>query len=87
MRISKIHSQRKLVKNTPTSTSTRIITVEESADGCEVKMNGRLTDWGKTFPNSSQNFSSKPCNSLKDAEAYADELLDDSLKGGFAMAV
>jgi hypothetical protein len=84
--MSTFHSLRKLVKETSTSTCTRIIVVENSSDRIAVKVNEHLTDWARSFPNTSQKVSSRSRNSLEDAEAYASQLLDDSLQDGFVRA-
>jgi hypothetical protein len=48
--MSKFHSLRKMVKETRTSTCTRIIVVENGLDRVTVKVNGHLTDWVRSFP-------------------------------------
>jgi hypothetical protein len=81
-----VHSLRKLVKETNSSTCTRIIFVEDSADGIAVKVNEHSTDWEKPFPNTSQKVSSRPRHSLEDAEVYASDLFGVSLLDGFVRA-
>jgi hypothetical protein len=81
-----IYSQRKAVKETTISRCVRTITVEDGSEGIEVKLNERLTDWEKSFPNTYQKVSSIPRDSLEEAEAYANELLEDTLKAGFLLA-
>jgi hypothetical protein len=85
--MSKFHSIRKLVKETRTSTCTRIIEVEDTPDRIAVKVNEHLTDWVRSFPNTSQKVSSRQGHSLEDAEAYASHLLDASLQDGFVRAL
>jgi len=85
--MSKFHSQRKVVRDTRTSACTCIITVEDSSDGVAVKVDEHLTDWAKSFPNTSQKVSSRPRNSLEDAEAHASQLLDARLRDGFFLAL
>jgi hypothetical protein len=46
-----------------------------------------LTDWTRSFPNSSQKVSSRLGRSLEDAEAYASHLLEVSLQDGFVRAL
>jgi hypothetical protein len=79
-------SLRKVVKETSSSTCTRIIFVEDSADGIAVEVNEHSTDWVKPFPNTSQNVSSRPRHSLEDAELYASDLFGVSLLDGFVQA-
>jgi hypothetical protein len=52
--MSKFHSLRKMVKETRTSTCTLIIVVENGLDRITVKVNEHLTDWARSFPNTSQ---------------------------------
>jgi hypothetical protein len=85
--MSKYHSLRKMVKETRTSTCTRIIVVENGLDRITVKVNEHLTDWVRSFPNTSQKVSSRRGHSLEDAEVYASQLLDASLKDGFVRAL
>jgi hypothetical protein len=85
--MSTFHSLQKLVKETRTSTCTRIIVVENSSDRIAVKVNEHLTDWARSFPNTSQKVSSRRGRSLEDAEAYASHLLDASLEDGFVRAL
>jgi hypothetical protein len=85
--MSEFHSLRKLVKETSTSTCTRIIMVENSSDRIAVKVNEHLTDWVRSFPNTSQKALSRRGHSLEDAEAYASHLLDASLQDGFVRAL
>ena len=79
------HSLRKVVKETSSSTCTRIIVVEASADGIVVKVNEHSTDWVKPFPNTSQKVSSGHA-SLEDPELYASDLFGVSLLDGFVQA-
>jgi hypothetical protein len=81
------HSLRKLVKETSSSTCTRVIFVEHSSEGIAVKVNEHLTYWARPFPNTSQKVSSKLRHSLEDAEAYASHLLEVSLQDGFIRAL
>jgi hypothetical protein len=85
--MSKFLSLRKLVKETRTSTCTRIIVVENSSDRIAVKVTEYLTDWARTFPNPSEKVLSRPGQSLKDVEAYASHLLDASSRDGFVRAL
>ena len=85
--MSKFHSLRKVLKETGTSTCTRIIMVENSSDRIAVKVNEHLTDWARSFPNTSQKVSSRWDHSLEDAEAYASHLLEGSLQDGFVQAL
>jgi hypothetical protein len=85
--MSKFHSLRKVVKETTTSTCTRIIMVENSSDRIAVDVNEHLTDWVRSFPNTSQKISSRRGHSLEHAEAYASHLLDMSLQDGFVLAL
>ena len=85
--MSEFHSLRKVVKETGTSTCTRIIVVEDSSDRIAVKVNEHWTDWVRSFPNTSQKVSSTRGHSLEDAEAYASHLLDASLQDGFIRAL
>ena len=80
------HSLRKVVKETSSSTCTRIIFVEDGAEGLAVKVNEHSTDWVKPFPNTSQKVSSRPRHSLEDAELYASDLFGLSLLDGFVRA-
>jgi hypothetical protein len=48
--MSKFHSLRKMVKETRTSTCTRVIVVENGLDRITVKVNEHLTDWARPFP-------------------------------------
>jgi hypothetical protein len=80
------HSLRKVVKESSSSTCTRIIFVEDNSDGIAVKVNEYLTDWVKPFPNTSQKVSSRPRHSLEDAEVYASYLFGVSLLDGFVQA-
>jgi hypothetical protein len=84
--MSIFHSLRKLVKETGNSTCTRIIVVENGFDRITVKVNEHLTDWARPFPNTSQKISSRRGHSLEDAEVYASQLLDASLRDGFVQA-
>jgi hypothetical protein len=81
-----VHSLRKVVKESSSSTCTRIILVEDDSDGIAVKFNEYLTDWVKPFPNTSQKVSSRPRHSLGDAEVYASHLFGVSLLDGFVPA-
>jgi hypothetical protein len=74
------------VKETSSSTCTRVIFVEDSADGIAVKVNEHLTDWAKPFPDTSQKVSSRLRDSFEDAEVYASHLFEVSLKDGFVRA-
>jgi hypothetical protein len=85
--MSKFHSLRKVLKETGTSTCTRIIMVENSSDRIAVKVNEHLTDWARSFPNTSQKVSSRWGHSLEEAEAFATQLLDASLEDGFVRAL
>ena len=85
--MSIFHSLRKLVKETRTSTCTRIIMVENSSGRIAVSVNEHLTDWVRSFPNTSQKVCSRRGHSLEDAEAYASHLLDASLQDGFIRAL
>ena len=76
-----------MVKEIRTSTCTLIIVVENGLDRITVKVNEHLTDWARSFPNTSQKVSSRQGHSLEDAEAYACELLGASLKDGFVRAL
>jgi hypothetical protein len=85
--MSEFRSLRKIVKETRTSTCTRIIVVESGLDRITVKVNEHLTDWVSSFPNTSQKVSSRRSQNLEDAEAYASHLLDASLLDGFLRAL
>jgi hypothetical protein len=85
--MSIFHSLRKLVKETRTSTCTRIIVVENGLDRITIKVNEHSTDWVRSFPNTSQKVSSRRGHSLEDAEAYASHLLKASLQDGFVQAL
>ena len=85
--MSKFHSLRKMVKETRTSICTLIIVVENGLDRITVKVNEHLTDWARSFPNTSQKVSSRRGHSLEDAEAYACDLLEASLRDGFVRAL
>jgi hypothetical protein len=61
--------------------------IENSSDLIAVKVNEHLTDWAKSFPNTSQKVSSRLGHSLEVAEAYASHLLDASLQDGFVRAL
>ena len=76
-----------MVKEIRTSTCTLIIVVENGLDRITVKVNEHLTDWARSFPNTSQNVSSRLGHRLEDAEAYACDLLEASLKDGFVRAL
>jgi hypothetical protein len=52
------------MKETRTSTCTRIIVVENGFDRITFKVNEHLTYWAKSFPNTSQKVSSRSRNSL-----------------------
>jgi hypothetical protein len=80
--MSNFHSLRKMVKETRTSTCTLIIVVVNGLDRITVKVNEHLTDWARSFPNTSQKVSSRRGHSLEDAEAYARDLLEASLLDG-----
>ena len=86
-RVSEFHSLRKMVKETRTSTCTRIITVESSSDPIAVRVNEHLTDWARSFPNTSKKVSSRRGRTLEDAEACASQLLDARLEDGFVRAL
>jgi hypothetical protein len=81
--MSELHSLWKLVKETRTSTCTRIIVVEIGLDRIAVNVNEHLTNWVSSFPNTSQKVSSRRGHSLEDAEAYASRLFEASLQDGF----
>ena len=85
--VSEFHSLRKMVKETRTSTYTRVIVVENGLGRITVKVNEHLTDWARPFPNTSQKVSSRRGHSLEDAEAYASHLLEASLQDGFVRAL
>jgi hypothetical protein len=85
--MSIFHSLRKLVKETRTSTCTRIITVESSSDRISVRVNEHLTEWARSFPNTSKKVSSRRGRTLEDAEACAGQLLEASLQDGFVQAL
>jgi hypothetical protein len=85
--MSKFHGLIKLVKETRNSTCTRIIVVENGVGRTTVKVNEHLTDWVRSFPNTSQKVSLRRRHSLEDAEAYAGHLLDASLQDGFVRAL
>jgi hypothetical protein len=80
------HSLRKLVKETSSSTCTRIIFVEDSADWISVKLDEYLTDWTRSFPNTSQKISTWLSHNHEDAEAYARYLFEACLLDGFVRA-
>ena len=85
--MSEFHSLGKVVKETGTWTCTRIILVEGRSNGVAVKVNERLTDWARPFPNTSRKVSSRKGLSLEDAEAYASDLLEASWEAGFFRAL
>ena len=85
--MSEFLSLLKLVKETRTSTCTRIIAVEKSSHRIAVRVNEHLTDWVGSFPNTSQKFSTTRTLSLVHAEAHASSLLDASLRDGFVRAL
>jgi hypothetical protein len=86
--MSEFLSLLKLVKETRTSTCTRIIAIERRSRRIAVRVNEHLTDWVVgPFPARSQKFSSKRSLNLVDAEAYARSLLDASLEDGFVRAL
>jgi hypothetical protein len=80
------HSLRKLVKETSNSTCTRVIFVEVSANWISVKVDECLTDWTRSFPNTSRKVSTWLSHSLEDAELYASDLFGVSLLDGFVRA-
>jgi hypothetical protein len=84
--MSEFHSLGKVVKETRTSTCTRIILVEGRSNGVAVKVNEHSTDWARPFPNTSPKVSFRRCLSLEDADAYASDLLEASLEDGFFRA-
>jgi len=85
--MSEFHSLRKVVKETRTSTCTRIIVVENNSDRIAVQVSEHLTDWARPFPNTLQRVSSRRGHSLEDAEAYARHLVEASLQDGFFRAL
>ena len=86
--MSEFLSLLKLVKETRTSTCTRIIAVEKGSRRIAVRVNEHLTDWVVgSFPNTSQKFSTTRALSLVDAEVHARYLLDASLRDGFVRAL
>lgn len=86
--MSEFLSLLKLVKETRTSTCTRIIAVEKSSRRIAVRVNEHLTDWVVgSSPNTSRKFSSTRTLSVVDAEAHARCLLDASLEDGFVRAL
>ena len=85
--MSRVHSLRKVVKETKTLTCTRFIVVEDGSGRIAVEVNEHLTDWARSFPNTSQKVSSRRSHSLEDAEGYASYLLDASLQDGFVRAL
>jgi hypothetical protein len=80
--MSEFHILGKVVKETWTSTCTRVILVEGRSNGVAVKVNEHSTDWARPFTNTSQKVSSRRGPSLEDAEAYASDLIETSLDDG-----
>jgi hypothetical protein len=81
------HSLRKVVKESVSATCTRFIFVEDRSDWIAVQVSEHLTDWTRSFPNTSQKVSSRLGRSLEDAEAYASHLFEVSLQDGFVRAL
>jgi hypothetical protein len=84
--MSEFHSLGIVVKETRTSTCTRIILVEGRSIGVAFKVDKHLTDWARPIPNTSRKVLSRKGLNLEDAEAYASDLLGASLEDGFFRA-
>jgi len=76
-----------MVKEIRTSTCTLIIVVEKGLDRITVKVNEHLTRLGGVVPQHVTESLIETGHSLEDAEAYACELLEASLKDGFVRAL
>jgi hypothetical protein len=50
-------------------------------------VNEHLTEWARSFPNTSKKVSSRRGRTLEDAEACASQLLEASLQDGFVQAL
>ena len=87
MTMGTFHSVRKVVKETVSATCTRFISVEDSSDWIAVQVSEHLTDWTRSFPNTSRKVSSRLGRSLEEAEAYATYLFEVSLRNGFVRAL